>query len=78
MVYNDVPEAVEEEFNRWYNEEHVPERRSIPGVLNAARYVAVRGACPIDNSWVGFDSLGWASVQVHPSLGALGELMGRQ
>ena len=35
-------------------------------------------ACPIDNSWVGFDSLGWASVQVHPSLGALGELMGRQ
>ena len=43
MVYVDVPAAVEEEFNRWYDEEHIPERLSIPGVLSAARYVAVRG-----------------------------------
>ena len=43
MVYVDVPQAIEEEFNRWYNEEHIPERLSIPGVLNAARYEAVRG-----------------------------------
>jgi hypothetical protein len=43
MVYVDVPAELEEEFNRWYNEEHIPERLSIPGVLNAARYVAVRG-----------------------------------
>ena len=40
--------------------------------------IYAKRACPIDNSWVGFDSLGWASVQVHPSLGASGELMGRQ
>jgi len=44
MVYVDVPAEVEEEFNRWYNEEHIPERLSIPGVLSAARYVAVKGA----------------------------------
>ena len=43
MVFADVPAEVEEEFNRWYDEEHIPERLSIPGVLNAARYVAVRG-----------------------------------
>ena len=43
MVFVDVPENVEDEFNRWYNEEHIAERLSIPGVLNAARYVAVRG-----------------------------------
>lgn len=43
MVYVDVPEDLEEEFNRWYDEEHIPERLSIPGVLSAARYVAVRG-----------------------------------
>jgi hypothetical protein len=43
MVYVDVPDELEEEFNRWYNEEHIAERLSIPGVLNAARYVAVRG-----------------------------------
>src|SRR5437879_951354 len=43
MVYCDVPAEHEEEFNRWYNEEHIPERLSIPGVLNAARYQAVDG-----------------------------------
>jgi hypothetical protein len=43
MVYTDVPAEHEDEFNRWYNEEHIAERLSIPGVLNAARYVAVRG-----------------------------------
>ena len=31
------------EFNAWYNEEHVPERLSAPGFLNAARYEALRG-----------------------------------
>lgn len=43
MVYTDVPAEHEEEFNRWYDEEHIAERLSIPGVLNAARYIAVRG-----------------------------------
>ena len=43
MVYCDVPAEHEEEFNRWYNEEHIPERLAIPGVLNAARYKAVEG-----------------------------------
>ena len=43
MVYSEVPAEHEAEFNRWYNEEHIPERLSIPGVLNAARYEAVAG-----------------------------------
>lgn len=43
MVFVDVPAALEDEFNRWYNDEHIPERLAIPGVLNAARYTAVRG-----------------------------------
>ncbi len=43
MVYCDVAAEHEEEFNRWYNEEHIPERLAIPGVLNAARYKAVEG-----------------------------------
>ena len=29
MVWADVPADNEEEFNRWYNEEHVPERMAI-------------------------------------------------
>ena len=43
MVFADVPAAVEDEFNRWYDEEHIPERLSIPGVLSAARYTALEG-----------------------------------
>ena len=41
MVWCEVPGDVEDEFNRWYNEEHIEERLSIPGVLSAARYEAV-------------------------------------
>ena len=43
MVYTDVGPEHEDEFNRWYNEEHIPERLSIPGVLSAARYTALLG-----------------------------------
>ncbi len=42
MVWMDVPADKEEEFNRWYNEEHLQELLAVPGVLNAARYEAVQ------------------------------------
>ena len=41
MVWADVPNDIESEFNQWYNEEHIAERLAIPGVLSAARYEAV-------------------------------------
>ena len=40
LVYTDLSEPKREEFNAWYNTEHVPELLAIPGVLDAARYVA--------------------------------------
>jgi hypothetical protein len=43
MVWCDVPADREGEFNRWYNEEHLKERLSIPGFLSAARYEATKG-----------------------------------
>ena len=43
MVWCDVPADKEPEFNRWYNEEHIAERLSVPGFLSAARYEAVKG-----------------------------------
>ena len=43
MVMADVPADKEEEFNRWYNEEHLADVTSVPGVLNGARYQAVKG-----------------------------------
>ena len=44
MVWADVPADKEEEFNRWYNEEHLAERLAVPGFLSAARYEAVKGS----------------------------------
>jgi hypothetical protein len=43
LVMIEVDPAHEEEFNRWYNEEHLPERKACPGFLSARRFVAVEG-----------------------------------
>jgi hypothetical protein len=34
-----APFELDEEFNAWYNTEHVPERIAVPGFLTARRYV---------------------------------------
>ncbi|HSB56078.1 MAG TPA: DUF4286 family protein [Gemmatimonadales bacterium] len=44
LVMIEVDPAHEEEFNRWYNEEHFPERKACPGFLSARRFLAVEGA----------------------------------
>ncbi len=43
LVMMDIDPEYEEDFNRWYDEEHVPERKAIPGFLTARRYRAVEG-----------------------------------
>lgn len=43
LVMMDVDPSVEEEFNRWYEEEHLAERMAIPGFLNARRFTALEG-----------------------------------
>ena len=43
LVFADVPAEMEDDFNRWYNEEHIAELLAIPGFLDAARYEAVQG-----------------------------------
>ena len=43
LVWADVPADMEDDFNMWYNEEHLAELLAIPGVLSAARYVSVSG-----------------------------------
>lgn len=37
IVRIDVKPEMEEEFNRWYNEEHIPNLLSVPGILWAKR-----------------------------------------
>ena len=40
IVWADIPSEKEGDFNSWYNEEHLAELLSVPGVLSAARYEA--------------------------------------
>ena len=42
-VYVDIDAQDVQEFNEWYNKEHLPELLSVPGILSAARYEAVEG-----------------------------------
>jgi hypothetical protein len=43
LVMMDIDPAHEDDFNRWYDEEHVPERLSCPGFLSGRRFVSVEG-----------------------------------
>ena len=44
LVMMDIDPEHEEDFNRWYEEEHVPERLSVPGFISGRRFRAVEGA----------------------------------
>jgi hypothetical protein len=41
FVWTDVEEAFEDDFNRWYDREHIEERVRIPGLSAGTRYRAV-------------------------------------
>jgi hypothetical protein len=43
LVLNDVVAEFEEEFNLWYQQQHVPERLALPGFRTAKRYRALEG-----------------------------------
>jgi hypothetical protein len=40
LTMTEPPASMEEEFNAWYDTEHLPERLSIPGFRSARRWVA--------------------------------------
>src|SRR3954462_173097 len=43
MVWTDIDEQYEAEFNRWYDEEHIGRLLGVPGFLGAGRYAALKG-----------------------------------
>ena len=43
LVMIDIDPKYEGEFNRWYDEEHFPERLQCAGFISARRYVATEG-----------------------------------
>ena len=40
LVMIDIDPAYEEDFNRWYDEEHIPALSAVPGTLLARRFRA--------------------------------------
>src|SRR5256885_14571463 len=43
LMMTDIDPAHEDDFNRWYEEEHLAERMAIPGLINARRFTALEG-----------------------------------
>jgi hypothetical protein len=43
LVMMEPPACLEEEFNDWYDTEHLPQRRSLLGFESASRYVCLSG-----------------------------------
>ena len=43
LFMTDIDAAHEDEFKRWYEEEHLAQRMAIPGFLSAPRFQAVEG-----------------------------------
>ncbi len=43
MVTMEPPPAMEEEFNDWYDTEHIPEREAVDGFETSRRYVCLSG-----------------------------------
>ena len=46
LVFIHPPSAFEEEFNAWYDGEHIPERLAVPGFLTGLRYMNTGGGAP--------------------------------
>ena len=44
LVHTDIPDDIVEEYNEWYDEEHLPRLVTVPGVIRARRYTAVSGS----------------------------------
>jgi hypothetical protein len=43
LVTMEPPSELEEEFNDWYDTEHLPQRRALPGFESASRWVCIEG-----------------------------------
>lgn len=44
IVHTDVPDYIVDEYNAWYDEEHLPRLVTVPGVVRARRYKAEAGS----------------------------------
>lgn len=71
VVETDVAAASEDEFNAWYDTEHLPGLAAVPGVIRARRYVDRTGspryyACYDFAYAQAFESPAWLAVRATP------------
>jgi hypothetical protein len=43
IVHTDIPDDIVDEYNEWYDKEHLPRLVTVPGVIRARRYTAAAG-----------------------------------
>ena len=43
IVHTDIPDDIVDEYNDWYDNEHLPRLVTVPGVIRARRYAATAG-----------------------------------
>ncbi|MGH8619352.1 MAG: hypothetical protein ACREUW_16815 [Burkholderiales bacterium] len=43
IVHTDIPDHIVDEYNEWYDQEHLPRLVTVPGVVRARRYAATAG-----------------------------------
>ena len=68
MAFMEPPTGMEDEFNDWYDTEHLPERMAIRGFLAGQRWVSVHGY----PRWVATYFLSQASVLHSPAYDKVG------
>jgi hypothetical protein len=66
VVESDVLPAHEDDFNAWYDHEHLPGLAAVPGTVRAARYISAAGAPRYYACLDSLDTLGsaaWLAVR---------------
>ena len=46
LVQMDIPPEFEDEFNNWYDSEHIPMLMQVPGWTSSRRYILINGDAP--------------------------------
>lgn len=44
LVHTDIPDHIVDEYNEWYDKEHLPRLVTVPGVVRARRYASASGS----------------------------------
>lgn len=52
LVFTEPTEGKEDEYNKWYNEQHLPDVLAVPGMVAARRLHVIGDGNPMPSSYV--------------------------